>query len=237
MSSGIVPIPGFHLSNTAHSGLMNDRFLSPFTVWLCFHNAAYVILLQLHDRNKSQAPTQTHSQINWHGIQPPVSFSTETQLPCMHLDLHKVGWSRCTDDNFLCTLVSHSKLMKILWQGGKTLSLTYAAAKQPLSRSYAHVRRLINIWAHLNWQKHRNFLCRCRYFWWIPKWVIQTTHKSEKSLCVCLFEPASNCRESLQTVEWNCESLPVVDTLPCRWSFCCLTSLHRANRQFHHGDQ
>lgn len=53
--------------------------------------------------------TQLHT--NWHSIEPPVSSCSETWLPCIDLDLHKMGWSSLTDHNFLCT---HDKVLLTL---------------------------------------------------------------------------------------------------------------------------
>lgn len=88
-------------TTTPHVGLYRLNFCHTVTDLQSYYSLADV-------------PThiqKTQLQTNWHSIEPPVSSCSETWLPCIDLDLHKMGWSRLTDHNFLCT---HDKVLLTL---------------------------------------------------------------------------------------------------------------------------
>lgn len=136
MSFGIVPIPGFPIRCTLVHWLFR-LFLTLHTFFtpqgsLCTPRLCHTVtdLQEQEPCRYTLKHIQTRSQTNWHSIEPPVSSCSETPLPCMHLDLCKMGWSSCTDDSFRCALVS--ELITKFCCHWETLCLTHnnTVAKQ-----------------------------------------------------------------------------------------------------------
>lgn len=112
------------------------------------------MLLQSHDSESlNRAHTNSHAhRTNSVAYSHLCLSALQCNFLCMHPDLHKTGRSRCTDDNFLCTLASQMRLIKGMTDTEKNhdRSDLQHCCKASLSGDRAH--------AH--WQLKQRSLCR-----------------------------------------------------------------------------